>query len=44
MICQDLSRKNINRQIGLIRQVFKWAAAKQLVPVTVWTRSARSPG
>jgi integrase len=32
MVALGWSRKYINRQTGRIRQIFKWAAARQLVP------------
>jgi len=35
MIALGWSRRYLNRQTGRIRQIFKWAAAKELVPSTV---------
>jgi integrase len=35
MIQANWCRRNINNQIGRIRQVFRWAVSKELIPATV---------
>jgi integrase len=33
---EDLSRKTINSRVQIIRRIFKWGVANELLPVTVW--------
>jgi hypothetical protein len=35
MIRRKWSRKNINRQVGRVRRVFKWAVERELVPPSI---------
>jgi hypothetical protein len=35
MIARGWSRKSINRQVGRVRKMFKWAASKQMLPKSV---------
>ena len=44
MIRLGWTRKNINRQLGRVRQVFKWATARELVPVAVYAVLRTVPG
>jgi integrase len=37
-------RKTVNARVDRVRRVFKWAAAEELVPVTVYTALAAVPG
>lgn len=49
---KPLSRKHVNRQVGIVRRVFKWAVAEELVPADVLLalqavtdiRTNRAPG
>jgi hypothetical protein len=36
MVDRKLARSNINRQIGRIKRIFKWAVSEQLVPTSVF--------
>jgi integrase len=44
MIDADLCRTLINRRIDRVKRVFKWAASKALVPVTVYQTLQTLPG
>lgn len=36
MVESDWSRKHINRQIGIIKRMFKWAVAEEMVPPSLY--------
>ena len=36
MVRHGLARKHINRRVGRIRQVFKWAVAREMIPPSVF--------
>ncbi len=36
MIDKGLARSVINKRIGMLKKMFRWAASQQLVPVTVY--------
>lgn len=38
MIRRDWARTTINNQISRIKQIWKWAVSKELIPVECWTR------
>jgi integrase len=44
MASSGLSRREVNRRIGLIRRCFKWGVSQELVPVEVYQRLATVEG
>jgi integrase len=44
MIARGWSRKSINRQIGRVRKMFRWAASKQMLPAAVEVELATVEG
>lgn len=36
MVDAGLARSSVNQHVGRVRRMFRWAAAEQLVPVSVW--------
>jgi site-specific recombinase XerD len=44
MVVEGIVRKSINRNIGRIRRMFKWAVAEELLPVEVYQALCTLPG
>jgi integrase len=44
LIDDGLSRKTINSTLGLIKQIFKWAASHEMIPVSTYQATATVPG
>ncbi len=44
LIDSGMCRSTINKHIGRIRRMFRWAAAEELLPVTVYQALATLPG
>jgi hypothetical protein len=44
MIDEGLSRNAINRHVGRIRRIFRWAASEELLPVTTHQALPTVPG
>ena len=39
-----ISRNTVNRQVGTVRRMFRWAVSKELLPVTIFQALAAVPG
>jgi integrase len=44
MIADKVCRKQINKHVGRVRLIWKWAASKELVPAAVWEALATVQG
>src|SRR6185503_19941179 len=44
MIDAGMSRLTINKNVGRIRRLFRWAAAEELLPATIYHALATLPG